>query len=86
MKDWFRKLAVTAVVGGSLIAAGSLPAQAADCHERVRKAEQRLNNEQRKHGDHSRQAEDARRNLDRERRGCDNNNNHHNDHHDDNHQ
>ena len=80
MNAWFRNLAVTAVVGGSMLAAASIPAQAADCRERVRKAEQRLHEAERKHSEGNKEVRDRRRDLERERAAC--NREMRNDHHD----
>lgn len=81
MKNWFRNAAVAVVLGGSLLAVGAAPAQAADrCEQRVRKAEENLNKAIRKHGDRSRQAQDKRRDLERERAGCRRDNGRHDDH------
>jgi hypothetical protein len=62
----------------TLFLAGTVPVRALDrdhdndrkCEQRVRKAENALNNAIRKHGEHSRQAEQRRRQLDEAREQC----------------
>jgi len=44
--------------------------QRSDCDKRIRKAEDNLHKEIRKHGEHSRQAQDRRRDLDQARDRC----------------
>jgi hypothetical protein len=44
--------------------------QRSDCDKRIRKAEGNLHKEIRKHGEHSRQAENRRRDLDQARDRC----------------
>jgi hypothetical protein len=68
-----KRFFATALLAGSLVI-GSVPALARDhhdkCEEKVRKAEQKLQNAQRKHGEHSRQAEQKRQELERARAHC----------------
>ena len=61
---------------------GTVPARALDrdndkCEDRVRKAEAKLHDAERKHGEHSRQAEKRRHDLEEARERC-----HHRDHDD----
>jgi hypothetical protein len=44
--------------------------QWSDCEKRIHKAEENLHNEIRKHGEHSRQADNRRRELEQARYGC----------------
>jgi hypothetical protein len=65
-----RKLLSAAFVT-ALFVAGTLPMQARDkCEQRIQKAEAKLHNAERKHGEHSRQAEKARRDLEDARARC----------------
>jgi hypothetical protein len=41
-----------------------------DCRERIRKAEEKVKKETERHGERSKQAEQARRNLEKERSSC----------------
>ena len=62
-----------ALLGASLLAGTALPAQAEQderCRRDIQKAEQNLDKAIRKHGEHSRQAEDRRRQLDEARERC----------------
>ena len=72
MYQWFRNVAVTFVVGGAILVGSTMPLQAADrkCEKGIRKTEQALNKAQRKYGNLSRQAEDRRRDLERQRAAC----------------
>ena len=59
----------------ALFVTGAVPSQAKDrddrkCEQRIHKAEVKLQNAERKHGDHSRQAEKARRDLEDARARC----------------
>ena len=65
---------VAVALGGLLLTGSGVPLTAADnCEKRVRKAEQKLKKEINRHGEQSRQAEQARRNLVKERSNCRNN-------------
>jgi hypothetical protein len=62
-----------ALLGASLLAGTALPAHADQderCRRDIQKAEQNLDKAIRKHGEHSRQAEDRRRQLDEVRERC----------------
>jgi hypothetical protein len=62
---------VAAVLGGFLLFGTLTPIVAADdCKARVRKAEETVNRERDRHGEHSKQAEQARRKLEKERANC----------------
>lgn len=68
-----------------LLAGVAIPSQAESrdqCQERVRKAEENLRREVDRHGEHSSQAENRRRDLERQRQAC--RSDEHRDHHDDN--
>jgi hypothetical protein len=68
----FRKTMISLVLSGCLLG-GVVPLQAdrrSDCAKRIRKAEQNLDKEVRKHGERSRQAENRRRDLERAREQC----------------
>ena len=68
-----RKTTLTAVLLGSCLFGGVVSLQAdhrSDCEKRIRKAEDKLYKEVRKHGEYSRQAENRRRDLDEARYGC----------------
>jgi len=55
----------------ALLLFGSITASAEDrCDKRVRKAEMHLRQAVERHGEHSRQAEKSRRDLERAREGC----------------
>ena len=60
------------VLGGALLlsSAGVLPARAESCEERIHKAERNLEKEVQKHGEHSRQAEKKRHELEEARARC----------------
>jgi len=66
------------VLGVAMLAtsAGVVQARAESCEERVHKAERKLDDAIHKHGEHSRQAEQRRRELEDARAHCD-----HHDHH-----
>jgi hypothetical protein len=67
----FRKAGITAVLSTLVMLASSVPAQARDsCDKRVRKAEDNLRKEIRKHGDRSTQAMYRRRQLEEAREQC----------------
>ena len=72
----FRNLALTATLGVSLLAACAMPAYADHddrddrCRRDVHKAEERLERAIQKHGEHSRQAEDRRHQLEEVRERC----------------
>ena len=68
-----RKTTLTALLLGSCLFGGVVSLQAdhrSDCEKRIRKAEDNLYKEIRKHGEYSRQAENRRRDLDQARYGC----------------
>ena len=68
-----RKTALILLLLGGCLFGGvvSLPAdQRSDCDKRIRKAEDNLHKEIRKRGEHSRQAENRRRDLDQARDRC----------------
>jgi hypothetical protein len=62
---------------------GAVPARALDrdddrkCEQRVRNAENKLHDAERKHGDHSRQAQSRRRDLENARARCHRDHDHH---------
>jgi hypothetical protein len=69
----FRKVTlISLVLSGCLLGSvGPLQAdQRRDCEKRIHKAEQNFNKEARKHGEHSRQAEKRRHELERVRDNC----------------
>lgn len=65
---------LAAALGGFLLLGSVAPAQARDrddkCAQRIHKAEEKLEKEIRRHGEHSRQAGKRRRELENARRGC----------------
>ena len=74
-----RRLLVTTLVTTFLLATGAFGQDRdrdhdrrrdAKCEHRIRKAEQNLDNAVRRHGEHSRQAEQKRRNLEQVRASC----------------
>ena len=68
----FKKIMISLVLSGCLLG-GVVPLQAdrrSDCEKRIRKAEQKLEKEVRKHGERSRQAEKRRHDLERAREQC----------------
>ena len=68
-----KTLAATAVLSFGLMLGAAPQARAEDhreCQERVERAEGRLDQAVRKHGERSRQAEDRRRDLNAERERC----------------
>ena len=68
-----RKLSSIALAGTFLVStAGYLQARDHDdkCEKRIHKAEQKLEQAEHKHGEHSRQAEKQRRALDQAREQC----------------
>ena len=71
----FRKTALVAALLGLSLSVGSvIPLEARDrddkCERQIRKAEQNLEKAVRKHGEHSRQAEQQRRKLEEARERC----------------
>jgi hypothetical protein len=79
---------VATVLGGALLIGSALPALAdarSDCEKRVRKAEQNLQHEIDRHGEHGRNVEKRRQQVERERQNCNmndrNHDRHDNDHH-----
>jgi hypothetical protein len=67
-----RKTLMSLLLGGCLFG-GVISLQAdhrSDCEKRIQKAEDNLHKEIRKHGEHSRQALDRRRELDQARDRC----------------
>jgi uncharacterized protein YlxW (UPF0749 family) len=81
------KVLATAMIGAMLTVGGVVPSQASDhnnkCEQRVRKAEKNLDKEVKKHGEHSRQAEQRRRDLQQAREQCRGNEHHGQDHNQD---
>ncbi len=77
-----RVLAVA--LGGCLLLGSVAPSQARDrddrCGQRVRKAEQNYDKAVRKHGEHSRQAEQRRRQVEQARANCNEHRDHDRDH------
>ena len=65
---------LAAALGGFLLLGSTAPVQARDrddrCARRIHQAEEKLEKEIRRHGEHSRQAEKRRRELENARRGC----------------
>lgn len=75
---------IATLLGGFLLLGAAMPSLARDkCEDRVRKAEEKVRHESDRHGERSHQAENARRNLDKERANCRVDDHH--DHHDDQH-
>src|SRR5262245_51013698 len=68
-----RKTTLTSLLLGSCLFSGVVSLQAdhrSDCEKRIQKAEDNLYKEIRKHGEHSRQAENRRRELEQASYGC----------------
>jgi hypothetical protein len=68
-----RKTTLTSFLLGSCLFGGVVSLQAdhrSDCEKHIQKAENNLYKEIRKHGEHSRQAENRRRELEQARYGC----------------
>ena len=68
-----RKTALTSLLLGGCLFGGVISLQAdhrSDCDKRIQKAEDNLHKEIRKHGEHSRQVENRRRELEHARDGC----------------
>ena len=64
---------VATVLGGALLFGGALPSFAdarRDCEKRVRRAEQNLQHEIDRHGEHGRSVERYRQRVERERQNC----------------
>jgi hypothetical protein len=71
LKTIFAKTTLCALLTISLLAGVSTPARADDkCMRDIHKAEQNLDKAIHKHGEHSRQAEDRRRQLEEVRERC----------------
>jgi hypothetical protein len=72
--NYFGRGISAAVLIGALFLGSAAPVQARDrddkCEKQVRKAEQNLHDAERKHGEHSHQARDRRRQLDEARERC----------------
>jgi hypothetical protein len=70
----FGNAAVVALMAGALLLSVAAPQARADnrgrCQHAIEKAEVRLDKAIRRHGDHSREAEDRRRDLNAERERC----------------
>ena len=67
------KTTVAAVLGGILMIGGALPLRAderSDCEKRVHKAEQNLQHEIDRHGEHGKNVDKRRAELDRARADC----------------
>jgi hypothetical protein len=81
----FGKTILCAMLGASLTAGVAMPARADDkCSRDIHKAEENLQKAVQKHGEHSRQAEDRRHQLEAVRERCkahDHDHDHDNDHH-----
>lgn len=69
LKKMFAKAFLCTMLGGLFLAGSALPARA-DCAKDIRKAEANLDKAVRKHGEHSPQAEQRRRELEDVRRRC----------------
>ena len=69
LRKTFAKLFLCVALGGLLLTGSALPARA-DCAKDIRKAEANLDKAIRKHGEHSPQAEQRRRELEEVRRRC----------------
>lgn len=75
-RNYFRlgKSAAAAIAIAAVLALGAVPRAQADdhakCQQRIEKAEHRLDDAIRKHGERSGQANDRRRDLDAERDRC----------------
>lgn len=73
LRKMFGKTMLYAMLGASLLAGVATPARADrddKCQRDIRKAEQNLEKAVRKHGEHSSQAEQRRRQLDEVRERC----------------
>ena len=69
----FQKTTLISLVLSGCLLGAVVPLQAdqrRDCEKNIRKAEQNLNKEVKKHGEHSRQAEKRRQELERTRENC----------------
>ncbi len=69
----FRQTTLISLVLSGCLLGGLVPLKAdqrSDCEKRIHKAEQRLDKEIRKHGEHSRQAEKRRHELREAREQC----------------
>ena len=69
LKKTLTKAFLCAMLGGLFLAGSALPARA-DCAKDIRRAEANLDKAIRKHGEHSPQAEQRRRELEEVRRRC----------------
>jgi F0F1-type ATP synthase epsilon subunit len=69
-----KTILTASVMAGALFAGAAVPATAVDrrerCEQKVRKAEDNLQKAVRRHGEHSRQAEQKRDALERARANC----------------
>jgi hypothetical protein len=66
-----KKTLVATLLGGFLLFGTLTPTVVADdCKERVRKAEEKVKKETDRHGEHSKQADQARHERDRVRKDC----------------
>jgi len=70
LKKVLGKTMLCAMLGASLLAGVPTTVRADNCDRDIRKAEQNLEKAVRKHGEHSKQAEQRRRELDEVRRRC----------------
>ncbi len=69
----FRKRALISLVIGGCLLFGAVPIKAdrrSDCEKKIHKAEKNLDKEIRKHGEHSRQAEKRRHELEEAHEHC----------------
>jgi len=74
LRKMFAKTMLGAMLGASLLAGMSTPARADrddKCRHDIRKAEENLDKAVRKHGEHSKQAQQRRRELQAARERCD---------------
>ena len=72
-KNWAGQTILGAILGAALLAGTAVSAHADrddHCERDVHRAEQNLDKAMRKHGEHSRQAEDRRRQLEEMRDRC----------------
>jgi hypothetical protein len=68
----WKSILLVAALGAVLLAGGVPRTQAADteCHERIRRAEEKLQKAVDRHGEHSNQAEKCRRELEEAKNSC----------------
>jgi len=73
---------VALVLGGLLLVGSAMPMVADTCEDRLRRDDEKVKRETEHHGEHSKQAESARRNLEKDRANC-HVDEHHDEHHED---